>query len=171
MNVYIYFTLLAFLTIFGLITVMIRNLLKAAIGLAVTSAILTIVMFLLGAWLAAVFELSVCAGLITVIFISTINMTKPQTLEEDKAKRKQRLKRFIFLPVILVAVFCLLLYLKNKGLMNFNSAALTPADSSQNLSVSDAIWNKRQFDVLGQIIIILSGVFGVIVLFKGSKEK
>ena len=48
--------------------VMARGLLRAAIALATTSVVLAIIMFRLDSPLAAVFELSVCAGLITVVF-------------------------------------------------------------------------------------------------------
>ncbi|MFA5085344.1 MAG: hypothetical protein WC482_03165, partial [Candidatus Omnitrophota bacterium] len=60
-------------------TVMTRSLLKSTIGLALTSAIITIIMFRLGSPLAAVFELSVCTGLITAVFVSTISLVKPLT--------------------------------------------------------------------------------------------
>jgi NADH-quinone oxidoreductase subunit J len=53
-------------------TVMSARLLHSAIGLATTSVILAILMYQLGSPLAAVFELSVCAGLISAIFLSAI---------------------------------------------------------------------------------------------------
>jgi len=34
------------------------------------------------------------------------------------------------------------------------------------LDVRNVIWKLRQTDMLGQIILILTGVFGVVVLFK-----
>ena len=79
----IIFIPLSLLVLFALFTVLIKNLLKAVISLAAASASLTIIMFMLNAPLAAVFELSVCAGLITVIFISVISLTKPLTPEEE----------------------------------------------------------------------------------------
>jgi NADH-quinone oxidoreductase subunit J len=50
--------------------------LKAAICLGVASALLGVLFFVLNAPYAAVFELSICAGLITVLFVSTISLTK-----------------------------------------------------------------------------------------------
>ena len=47
----------------------------AAILLGAGSAVLSITFFIAGAPIAAVFELVVCAGLITVLFISTIGLT------------------------------------------------------------------------------------------------
>ena len=74
--------LLVLMLIAALWTVMGRSLLKAAIGLAITSAVIAILMFRLDSPLAAVFELSVCTGLVTVLFVSTISLTKPLTREQ-----------------------------------------------------------------------------------------
>lgn len=157
--------LLALLVVAAVFAVMIRNLLKAAIALAATSVVLTIIMFILGSPLAAVFELSVCAGLITAIFVSAISLTKPGTREELKAKRKARLKRFIYLPILVVLLAAGLILAWPSLQLNIAGVA------SGNLSVQSAIWDIRQLDILGQIIIILAGVFGVVVLFKGREEK
>ncbi len=53
-----------------------KDLLQSAIMLGVSSAILSIAFFIANAPIAAAFELVVCAGLITVLFISTISLTK-----------------------------------------------------------------------------------------------
>ena len=92
---------LALMLIAALWTVMTRGLVRAALGLAVTSIILTVLMFMLGAGLAAVFELSVCAGLITVVFVSTIAMTQPSSKSELLEKTRNRMRRYWFLPVII----------------------------------------------------------------------
>lgn len=63
-------------------TVMTRSLLKAALGLALTSALVAIMLFKLDSPLAGVFELSVCAGLITAVFISAISLMRPFTHKE-----------------------------------------------------------------------------------------
>ena len=60
----------------GLWTVMTRSLLKAALGLAVTSALIAVILFRLDSPLAAVIELSVCAGLITAVFVSAISLSR-----------------------------------------------------------------------------------------------
>ena len=83
-------------------TVMTARLLRSVIGLALTSMILTIIMFKLNSPLAAVFELSVCAGLISAIFISCISLTQRLTDEQAAARQKERFSKFWLLPVILV---------------------------------------------------------------------
>jgi len=151
--------LLIAMTIGALWSVLKRDLVKAAIALAVTSIILTILMFRLASPLAAVFELSVCAGLITVIFMSTISLTKYRTKQQEEERRRSRAKRFALLPVLVIVAAAVAFV----GIpMNFTlpQAVATGAD------VRSVIWNERQLDLLGQILVILAGFFGVSVLFK-----
>jgi len=60
----------------GTVAMLSRNLLKAAVGLGVSSAALATLFQLLGAPYAAGFELSVGAGLISVLFIIAISLTE-----------------------------------------------------------------------------------------------
>jgi NADH-quinone oxidoreductase subunit J len=160
----VFYIVLGLLVLFALFTVMIKNLLKAVISLAAASASLTIIMFMLNAPLAAVFELSVCAGLITVIFISVISLTKPLTPEEEILEVRKRIIRYIYLPVIVIIVALLFLFIKPALNFSINSSP------TNDINVQDVIWNKRPLDILGQIIIILAGVLGVVILFKESKK-
>jgi NADH-quinone oxidoreductase subunit J len=143
--------------------VMTRTLLKAAIGLALTSVVLTILMFLLGAPMAAVFELSVCAGLITVVFMSTISLTKPLSDKVEEEREREHLKLSWILPLILLATGLALKYVPFA--FDFN---LPPASLDNDFR--SVLWNTRLLDILGQITIILAGVFGVVILFKEKKE-
>src|SRR5512136_868334 len=68
--------LLIGLVIFSVLAILLRDLLKSAIALAVASLLLGIVFFRMNAPYAGVFEISVVAGLITVLFILTIALTK-----------------------------------------------------------------------------------------------
>lgn len=148
----------------GLWTVMTRSLLRSAIALALTSAVVSVLMFRLNAPLAAVFELSVCSGLITVLFISTISLTHPQTRQEVLQHMRERLKRFIWLPLLIVAIGIILSLLAVK--LNL---ALPLPETEPN--VRNVIWNDRGLDIVGQIAILLSGVFGVVILFKEANKK
>lgn len=165
-NIVIWVLLLLSLVVSAACTIMIRNLLKAAIALAVASAVLTVVMFLMGATLAAVLELSVCAGLITAVFVSTISMTKNITAEAQTEASKMRLKKVIFLPFILAAVGI-------GAWMMFPNLELSlgAAADLANTAARTTLWDSRQLDIFGQIIIVLAGVFGVVVLFKGKAVK
>ena len=151
--------LLTLLVLAAVWAVMTRSLMLSAIALALTSVILSIIIFRLDSPLAAVFELSVCAGLITVVFISTMSLTKPITRTELKKQTKDRIKRYWYLPVllVLVGVGCWFSFISPE--LN----VLTPATEND---VKNVMWKIRQADLLGQIVIILAGVFGVVVLFK-----
>ena len=145
-------------------TVMGRSLLKAAIGLATTSAIVSTLIFRLASPLAAVFELSVCTGLITVIFVTTISLTKPLTHKEIVGMSKDRLKRFWALPVIVAIVGIGMFFLNIKN----DIAAAAPPSIIQD--VRYVLWNMRQLDLFGQIIIIIIGALGVAILFEERKK-
>lgn len=138
--------------------VMAPNLLKAAIGLAVTSAILAVVMFRLSAPLAAVFELSVCAGLITVVFISVISLTSPQA--GSKGDGMKVLRRFAFLPLVVLIAAVAFGMLDLKPDFSF-LPAIAPEGDMRLL-----LWGQRQLDLFGQVVVLLAGIFGVVVLFK-----
>ncbi len=156
--------LLVLLVVFALYTVMTPRLLMAAIGLAVTSAILAIIMYVMGAVWAAVLELSVCAGLITVVFVSTISLTGPATKEEEKIWSRMKFKRFAPLPLILLVAAGLgALWVQTKGTPIVITTAAVPAITE----VREVLWTTRQADLLGQILIMLTGVFGIVILFKG----
>ncbi|MFC2045077.1 hydrogenase subunit MbhD domain-containing protein [Chloroflexota bacterium] len=60
----------------AILAVRFNNLLFAAISLATLSAILAIVFYQFNSPYAAIFELSVCAGLITALFVSAISLTR-----------------------------------------------------------------------------------------------
>lgn len=59
----------------AILAVQFKEMLFSAISLAVLSVIIAIIFFRLDSPYAGVFELSVCAGLITALFISVITLT------------------------------------------------------------------------------------------------
>jgi len=144
-------------------TVISKTLLKAAFGLAVTSVLLTIIMFGLSSPLAAMFELSVCAGLITAVFISAISLAKPLTSEQKIALAKSKFKKYFFLPIIIVVIIFLLRNFKLPA--DFHSANVL-----SQTTVNNIFWTERKMDLLGQLVILLAGVFGIVVLFKKGRK-
>ena len=140
------------------------TILRAAIGLAATSALVSVVVFQMGAPLAAVFELSVCAGLITVVFAATIHMTRPLD-EEGEARCEVRRQRRFSPLVLLVAGFGGLLWASGYAL-EVTAPVAVAAESSRDL-----LWSLRRLDVVGQLVILFVGVFGVVILFKERDEQ
>lgn len=155
--------LLICLLLVSLWTVMTVRLVRAVVGLALTSAILSIIMFRLNSSLAAVFELSVCAGLISVIFVTTVSFTQRLTQDRLRVRKKERFAKFWLLPFILV-ITALLLYNYTRP-VDFAALPLVGNEDARNV-----LWNKRHLDLLGQIVALLIAALGVVVLFKEKKK-
>ena len=155
--------LLAAFVIGAVWTMMATRLLHSVVGLAFTSAVLTILMFRLDSPLAAVFELSVCAGLVSAVFISTIFLTKRVSPEELVVRRKKRLSLFWLLPIMVILAGIALSQVHLP--IDFNLPK--PKDNDVRI----ILWNLRHLDLLGQIVILLGGAFGVVTLFKEWKNE
>jgi NADH-quinone oxidoreductase subunit J len=139
-----------------------KDLLYVAISLATISAILALVLFCFGANIAGVFELSVCAGLITVLFIATVSLTK------DSDKRNESRLPTYFMPLF-VLIFIGIDYFIIQWLAHSVPATVVaqPMGTFQKV-----FWEIRSSDILGQVGLIGAGVFGILALFRlTSKEK
>ena len=124
------------------------------------------VMFLMGATLAAVLELSVCAGLITAVFVSTISMTKNIT-DEEQTLKQQDVAEESHLPA---------LHTRGCGHRRVADVPEPAAYAAEPQRCGMTSPERRcgtpaQLDIFGQILIVLAGVFGVVVLFKGKAVK
>ena len=157
---------LSLMLISGVAAALFRSNLKSAVSLGLASLFLAIVMFLMGMPWAALFELSVCAGLVTAIFISTISMTSRE--RQSKANLADYRSRFAALPFVLIlAGITLIVVVFTTG---FDIDPVTAEVSIAAATFKEAFWETRQVDILGQIFIILAGAFAVIILFKESDK-
>jgi NADH-quinone oxidoreductase subunit J len=158
------FFLIAFLLVPAILAVFAAELINAVIALLIGSVGLTLILFNLGAPVAGIFELSVGAGLITVLFILSISLTRVLSREANMELKKQHYYKFIALPIILL-ILAIILYLNREQWFNIFSVHNT----QENNSVGEVLWGTRGLDLIGQISILLVGVFGVVVLFKRGK--
>jgi NADH-quinone oxidoreductase subunit J len=76
MNLLFALTLIVTVLAGGAAAVMAKNVLRAAVAVGASSMALSALFFLLGAPYAGAFELSVGAGLISVLFIIAISLTE-----------------------------------------------------------------------------------------------
>lgn len=155
-------TILLLLLVFVLILAvgLAKDLLKAAVALAAASIFLSVILFQHGAWVAAVFELSVCAGLITVLFVSVVSLTKDSDQNEESKITGFLLPAFL-LFFIGVDFFAL------KWIDKFIQPAKEILQATTGTSgFSAEFWGARTTDVLGQAALILAGVFAILSLFK-----
>ena len=141
-----------------------KDLLKAAVALAAASVFLSVVLFQHGAWVAAVFELSVCAGLITVLFVSTVSLTKDSDQNEESKITGYLLPAFLlfFIGVDFFALKWIDKFIQPAG-------AMLEADKI-TAGFSKVFWGERTTDVLGQAALILAGVFAILALFKRTAK-
>ena len=148
--------LLIGLVLFSVLAILLKDLLRSAISLAVASLLLGIIFFRMNAPYAGVFEISVVAGLITVLFILTIALTKA-----GDEVRESRLVNWAF-PLVFIA-FIVIDALVMKSLLGKVPALASGAESG---TFGEVLWRGRTFDLVGQIAVILAGVLAVLALFR-----
>ncbi len=149
-------SLLIGLVIFSVLAIALKDLLRSAVSLAVASLLLGIIFFRMKAPYAGVFEISVVAGLITVLFVLTIALTKT-----DDEVRESKLVNWVF-PLVFVA-FVVIDALVMKSLLG--KVPALPAGPEAG-TFGDVLWRGRTMDLVGQIAVILAGVFAVLALFR-----
>lgn len=158
----IVYTCLGLMLIFGVMSVMLRSITKSAIALAAASVVLGIIMYELGSVWAALFEVSVCSGLVTVILVSAISLSHEDKNELQKVFSDK--KRMSLLPIILIVSGVALVVIAM-----WTEFSL-PGANETTMAVDnfrEILWNNRQADIWGQIIVVITGSVAVSVLFKG----
>lgn len=133
-----------------------KRLLVSAIWLAVTSALVALMMYLLGAAQLAVIELSVGAGLVTVLFVFAINISGEEPLNLLPVMPKPLAWGLVLIAVGLTVYMIVL----GNG---FSLSLTLPSEAPVIL------WKDRYLDILLQISLIFCGVLGVLGLLSGSK--
>lgn len=133
-----------------------KRLLVSAIWLALTSALVALMIYLLGAPQIAVIELSVGAGLVTVLFVFAINIAG-----EESLKLKSLLpKPFAWGLIIVAAGLAIYLILPRLGVI---------PTIPQDPTAGKILWEERYLDILLQMALIFSGVLGVLGLLSAGK--
>lgn len=153
--------LLCGLVVFSAAAIIFRDLLRSAICLAVASLLLGIIFFRMKAPYIGAFEISVVAGLITVLFITTIALTKTGgDIRESKAVA------WVF-PLFFIVFLALDIFVM-KGLMGKIPALEGTPESG---TFGEVLWKARTFDLVGQIGVIFAGVLAVLALFRKRDKK
>ena len=131
--------------------VMARSLLTSAIMLALVSVFASLLLFNFNAPWAAVFELSVCAGLITVLFIGGVSLI----LSSVEAAGENRL--FVRVLPLALAIFAIASWFYLPPFFTEMSGwRYMAADSGHTGTV---LWQLRRPDLLGQLAMLVAGVF------------
>lgn len=149
----------------GVVSVMLGSTIKSAISLAVVSVALGVIMFEFGSAWAALFEISVCSGFVTIIFISAISMTSESKDEQDNLYEQK--KHMALMPIILILGGITLIAAMVLG--HFALPA-PPALTGHEDNFREVLWNQHQSMIWGQIIVLITGAFAVVVLFQEDKK-
>lgn len=126
-----------------------QKLLNSALWLAGSSALVALEMYLLGAPEVAVIELSVGAGLVTVLFVFAINIAGEEAIPTLSIVPRPLARVLVALPVILLAWM-------NAGLLGLQVPVFEP------MYFKTVLWENRLLDVMLQLVLIFSGVLGVL---------
>jgi uncharacterized MnhB-related membrane protein len=125
-----------------------KHLLPSALYLAGVSALVTVTLYMLGASEVAVIELSVGAGLVTVLLVYALSVVGEDVSDPTSIIPKP-------LAFLLVAgIGGLVIYMTYP-------LAIQPNANGEVL-LADVLWKQRALDVWVQIALIFSGVMGVL---------
>lgn len=143
--------------------VMARSLLISAIMLSLVSVGASLILFDFQAPWAAVFELSVCAGLITVLFVSAVSL-----IRREEGKVEDLRARFYAMPLVMgIAAIAAWFY----AIPFFESLENWARFGGRADSLGSVLWNVRQFDLLGQVSMLAAGVFVINSIFPRRKRQ
>lgn len=150
--------LIVAMVVFAVQSIRARQLLISAVWLAFVSALLSVLLYLYGAPIVAVIELSVGAGLVTVFFVFSVAIAG-----EDAVVARSLVPKplAIGLPLLLVSL-----------LAWFLSAPVLPVGGTSGIaepSLSVVLWDQRGLDMLVQVVILFSGTLGVLGLLAESR--
>jgi uncharacterized MnhB-related membrane protein len=132
------------------------RLMASALWLAVTSALLALFLYSMGAHEVAVIELSVGAGLVTVLFVFVISIS-------DETPTTVRSVVHPGFALVLVVLVTLALF------------QLIDLDQTVNQIVPESpfalvFWQSRSLDIILQLLIIFTGTLGILWLLKTPEQ-
>lgn len=145
----VYYLLLSLAAAFCAYRAMVsKQLLPSTLYLACVSAFVSVILYLLGAFEVAVIELSVGAGLVTVLLVYALSVIGDVTYDPTSIIPKP----FAFLLVAAIAI-----------IVGWEAYPLAIKSSgSGEVLLADVLWKSRALDVWVQVSLIFSGVMGVL---------
>jgi uncharacterized MnhB-related membrane protein len=153
---YLLYVVLIVLSVFCAIQALRSSrLLVSAIYLAGTSILLSIIFFLLDAYQVAVIELSVGAGLVTILLVFAINVAGEDLKENISVIPRPLSWGLVICSIILLGIFVLPIGHQQSGVIE------EPFTSQ--------LWGQRAVDVLVQVVLIFTGALGALGLLAEEK--
>ena len=140
----------------AVMSIRVQRLLVSALWLAGTSALVAMLIYLLGAPEIAVIELSVGAGLVTVLFVFAINIAGEEAGVVKAMIPKPLAYGAVALAVVIAGWLCL-------------PTLTVDLPVSPVLNLATSLWGDRQIDTILQVVLIFAGVLGVLGLLAEGK--
>jgi len=125
-----------------------KRILTATLYLASISACVSAVLYLLGAHEVAVIELSVGAGLVTVLLVYALSVVGEDALDPSSIVSKPL--AYIIVAGVAIVLIWLLYPMSGEG------------SSFVTSKLATILWEQRVLDVWIQIVLIFSGVLGIL---------
>ncbi len=146
----------------AIMAIIVKKLLSSAIWLAGTSALVALLIYMLGAPEVAVIELSVGAGLVTVLFVFAINIAGDEPIKLRSIIPWWLGGILILISVVLMGYYIVypLLFLGGIGL-----------PTSMDSAFKTVLWQERNLDVILQVVIIFTGVLGMMGMLAEAQKK
>jgi NADH:ubiquinone oxidoreductase subunit 6 (subunit J) len=141
--------------IFAIQAIRAKRLIVSALWLASVSAVLSIMFYVMGGYQVAAIELSVGAGLVTVLFVFAIGIAGDEVMDVRSLLPKPLAWGLVILSVVLLGFFAPSL-----------DADVQPLSEP---SLASVLWQQRGLDVLVQIVLIFAGVLGLLGLLAETK--
>jgi uncharacterized MnhB-related membrane protein len=130
-----------------------KQLLSSVLWLACASAFLSALLYIIGAHELAVIELSVGAGLVTILIVFVLNLVSESSAQDYSTAYR------------LFGVVCLCVAIGTLGLLILPSMGGNPdVPLTSPFSFSTVLWQQRTLDTVLQLLLIFSGSLGVLSL-------
>ena len=142
--------------IFAVQAIRASRLLNSALWLAGVSALVSLIFYLMGAAQVAVIELSVGAGLVTILFVFAISIAGESVIEAQTILPRPLIWGLVILYVALLGWYLL-------------PASLVGIPVSSEAPLAQVLWETRALDMLVQVVLIFCGVLGLLGILGEAK--
>lgn len=130
------------------------HLLHAALWLAGVSGVVTMMLYMVGAYPLAVIELSLSVGLITIFLVFAISMVGADVPDIPVA-------RWMNWPLVIAMLLLVI---------GLTMPLLSPPTDQSQPAFTVTFWQQREADVVAQLALIFAGVLGVLGLLTEVKR-
>jgi NADH:ubiquinone oxidoreductase subunit 6 (subunit J) len=141
--------------LFSFQAIRVSRLIISALWLAGASALLSLIFYFMGAQMIAVIELSVGAGLVTVIFVFAITIAGDEAGDLSSLIPRPLAAAMVILPLAIMGWYALPLTITHLPVTEASLAA--------------TLWQQRSLDVFVQVVLIFSGVLGLLGVLQEAK--